>query len=94
MEKAEQKALEAYPVRSVLIIPARHGGYYADSHLRDGFIYGYHQAECDLALTLEDVRVLFGYFVEVGLTSGHAVRSEEFFEEVLLKFDEYKHKQL
>ena len=48
MSKAEEKALEKYPAHSVLIVPARGGGYYADSHLREGFIEGYHQAEKDL----------------------------------------------
>ena len=45
MTRAEQAALEAYPVHSVLIHPARRGGYYADNHLREGFIKGYEQAE-------------------------------------------------
>ena len=48
-DKAKQRALEKYPPRSVLIVPARGGGYYADSHLREGFIEGYHQAEKDVA---------------------------------------------
>ena len=49
MSKAEDLALEKYPPRSVLVVPARGGGYYADSHLREGFIEGYHQAEKDVA---------------------------------------------
>ena len=48
MSRAEEKALEKYPAHSVQIVPARGGGYYADSHLREGFIEGYHQAEKDL----------------------------------------------
>ena len=48
MSKAKEKALEAYPEHSVLIRPARRGGYYADNHLREGFIKGYEQAEKDL----------------------------------------------
>lgn len=47
-DKAKQRAMEKYHLRSVLIVPARGGGYYADSHLREGFIEGYHQAEKDL----------------------------------------------
>lgn len=43
-KRAEEAALEAYPVHSVLIQPARRGGYYADNHLRDGFAKGYEQA--------------------------------------------------
>lgn len=49
MSKAEDLALEKYPWRSVLVVPARGGGYYADSHLREGFIEGYRQAEKDVA---------------------------------------------
>lgn len=49
MSKIEEKALKVYPRRSILIQPARRGGYYADNHLREGYIEGYRQA-------LEDVR--------------------------------------
>lgn len=49
MSKAEDLALGKYTPRSVLVVPARGGGYYADSHLREGFIEGYHQAEKDVA---------------------------------------------
>lgn len=58
MSKAEDLALEKYPRRSVLVVPARGGGYYADSHLREGFIEGYHQAEKDLELTIEDIKTI------------------------------------
>lgn len=51
MSKAEEKAMEKYPPHSILIVPARDGGYYADSHLREGFIEGYHQAEKDLDIS-------------------------------------------
>lgn len=44
-KKAEEMALKAYPIHSVLIQPARRGGYYADNHLREGFIEGYKQGE-------------------------------------------------
>lgn len=46
-KRAEQAALKAYPIHSVLIQPARRGGYYADNHLREGYIEGYEQAEKD-----------------------------------------------
>lgn len=44
-KRAENAASIAYPVHSVLILPARRGGYYADAHLREGFVNGYEQAE-------------------------------------------------
>lgn len=53
MSKAKEKALEAYPEHSVLIRPARRGGYYADNHLREGFIKGYEQAEKDIIALIE-----------------------------------------
>ena len=46
-KRGKEMALKAYPVHSVLIQPARRGGYYADGHLREGFIEGYEQAEKD-----------------------------------------------
>ena len=55
MDRAEEKAMEAYPPHSALIQPARSGAYFADNHMRDGFIKGYHEAEKDLALTWEDI---------------------------------------
>ena len=45
--------MKAYPVHSVLIQPARRGGYYADNHLRDGFAKGYEQAEKDVWKRIE-----------------------------------------
>lgn len=52
-KRAEQKALEAYPIHSVLIQPARRGGYYADTHFREGFINGYEQALSDIKSLIE-----------------------------------------
>ena len=58
MSKAEEIALEKYPIHSIRIVPARGGGYYADCHLREGFIEGYQQAEKDLELTWEDMMAI------------------------------------
>ena len=63
--RAKAAALKAYPVHSVLILPARRGGYYADNHLRDGFVKGYEQAEKDLALTKDDVWCIFNLVREL-----------------------------
>ena len=64
MSKAEDLALEKYPQRSVLVVPARGGGYYADSHLREGFIEGYHRAEKDSELTWEDIEKIYFLVIE------------------------------
>ena len=86
MSKAEDLALEKYPQRSVLVVPARGGGYYADSHLREGFIDGYHQAEKDLELTWEDIRA-----IEKLLGFDNIIESpKEFYQEVLKRFKDYK----
>ena len=88
MSKAEDLALEKYPQRSVLVVPARGGGYYADSHLREGFIDGYHQAEKDLELTWEDIKV-----IEKLLGFDNIIESpKEFYQEVLKRLKERKEK--
>jgi len=95
MSKAEDLALEKYPQRSVLFVPARGGGYYADSHLREGFIEGYHQAEKDLELTWEDfalIRLVFDA-IEANIHRG-AMKiqpmTKEYYQEVLKRFKDLK----
>ena len=73
MSKAEYLALEKYPQRSVLVVPARGGGYYADSHLREGFIEGYHQAEKDLELSWEDLKLLQDISSEVFVEAANGI---------------------
>ena len=97
MSKAEDLALEKYPQRSVLVVPARGGGYYADSHLREGFIDGYHQAEKDLELGWEDMRELYIIFAEVDTEIELCktdIKSETlgYYQEVLKRFKEKKEK--
>lgn len=87
-KRAEQKALEAYPIHSALIQPARRGGYYADTHFREGFINGYEQAEKDLALTWQDIKNIDDW-LSVIQTSDNLV-GKELYEEVLRKFNEAK----
>ena len=96
MTKAEQKSLEKYPKHSVLIQPARSGGYYADNHLREGFIVGYHQAEKDFALTWEDMKELYIIFVQVDVEIEFGeidVKADTvgYYKEVLKRFLETKH---
>lgn len=90
MTKAEERALEKYPEHSVLIRPARCGGYYADNHLREGFIEGYHQAEKDLALTHKDVASLFVIAITITRENTTPMTDEEFYRKVLKRFNKLK----
>lgn len=95
MNKAENLALKKYPEHSVLFVPARRGGYFADTHLREGFIEGYHQAEKDHALTWEDVQLIHRIEYEesrnIGLNMGGIISEQKFYEKVLKRFLETKH---
>jgi len=90
MSKAEDLALEKYPRRSVLVVPARGGGYYADSHLREGFIEGYHQAEKDFELTWEDIREIYCITLNLREHLGASVFGEPLYQEVLKRFKKLK----
>ena len=98
MSKAEDLALEKYPRRSVLVVPARGGGYYADSHLREGFIEGYHQAEKDLELTWEDIADILDVTDIIANDDSMEERlktmsEEEYCQEVLKRFKDYKERR-
>jgi len=53
MSKAEERALKAYPIKI-----AEREGYDENLRERKGFIKGYHQAEKDLELTIEDIKTI------------------------------------
>lgn len=88
MTKAEEAALEAYP-------------HYTAENLDDVikarrfFAKGYEQAEKELELTWEDVQLLDFYAMEcqVEESKGRKFKSsQEFFEEVLRRFNKAKKK--
>lgn len=84
--RAEQRALEAYPNESFV------SEEYADM-CRSFFIEGYEQAEKDLALTWEDVQLLDFYAMECQVEESKGRKfnsSQEFFEEVLRRFNAIK----
>ncbi len=95
MSKAEELAEIKYPIHSVRIVPARGGGYYADKHLREGFIAGYHQAEKDLELTWRNMEeiVEIANLLEtewLNSTPWDGIRDCGFYKEVLKRFRERK----
>ena len=61
-----------------------------DSDKYGPYVHGYEQAEKDLALTWEDVKLLCDCFMDTGLRSNLSARSKEFYEEVLRKFNEQR----
>ena len=90
--KAEQRALEAYPVK-MCYGPIGHELPMFDFHefARVLFIEGYEQAEKDLALTWEDVRIISIIIEHLeGSINGPLPGTQEFYEEVLKRFKEKK----
>ena len=86
MDKAEEKAMEAYPVIS--------NGPFTDILLkeRNAYINGYIQAKKDLALTWEDVKKICSLSCVVEVALGRKVSDETHYAEVLRRFNEYKQK--
>lgn len=60
------------------------------------FIQGYHQAEKDLELTWEDIKLVYNITYEesrnVALNKGGETNEQEFYQEVLKRFKERKGK--
>ena len=85
-ERAEQKALEAYPD-----YPTMDGGYVAQRRPRKVFIQGYEQAEKDLALTWEDIQTIDNIVVDMAHNTDWPLRGQEvFYTEVLNRFNKSK----
>ena len=100
-KRAEQKALEAYPEKTVIV----YGPYPTTEHsqiddnkcYRDGFIKGYEQAEKDFTLTWKDVRLLTSIEREMSMEyiDEHPdwVSSQEiYYTEVLNRYNKEKKK--
>ena len=85
MSKAEDRAIEKYPIEMYEEVGWRCVD--KNTHKRQYFIEGYHQAEKDLALTWEDMRDI--YDLAYNLRFPHK-KQKEFFEEVLKRFKERK----
>lgn len=97
-KKAEEKALEAYPVEEMWVGNQYGGPEDVNASFRRGYREGYEQAEKDLALTWEDVKRI----VEIADKILHDPqividirdKGEEFYySEVLCRYNESKKEQ-
>ena len=92
MSKAEDRALEAYP-----IVISQHSDnckeYDSNESDRLTFIEGYHQAEKDLELGWENIKEIYFLFRAVlNEWYGHEFSDEGICQEVLKRFRERKEK--
>ena len=89
MSKAEDRALEAYP-----IVMSQYSDnckeYDSNESNRLTFIEGYHQAEKDLELSWEDIKEICVQSVLVEVDLGGLVSDERHYTEVLKRFKEKK----
>ena len=101
MNKAEERAYEAYPKMSRIsephgLIPADNKSHYlgdGNEEKREGFIAGYHQAEKDLELSWEDIMEICGLSVLVEFYLGRLVSDERHYTEVLKRFKDFKERK-
>jgi CO dehydrogenase nickel-insertion accessory protein CooC1 len=106
MNKAEERALEAYPKMSMVSEP--HGLIPADNkfhYLGDGnegkrvaYIKGYHQAEKDNVLTWENMRELHIIFAEIDVDielckTNIKTETLGYYQEVLKRFKNFKERK-
>jgi len=100
MNKAEERAYEAYPKMSRIsephgLIPADNKSHYlgdGNEEKREGFIAGYLQAEKDLELTNEDVYDIWRIYNEV-CAEGKIFGFDETSQEVLKRFRDFKERK-
>lgn len=88
MSKAEERALEKYP-KKIEWVGNQWDGAPLDvnSEKRFGYQHGYHQAEKDLELTWEDIKLLDKIFMDEKIMSGLILGKKEY-EEILKRFKE------
>ena len=92
MSKAEDRALEAYP-----IVISQHSDnckeYDSNESDRLTFIEGYHQAEKDLELTWEDIREIYCTTLNLREHLGASVFGEPLYQEVLKQFKDFRERK-
>ena len=76
--------------------------HFQDGRLRDcsskeAFLLGYHQAEKDLELSWEDIKLVHNITYDesrnVALNKGGEISEQEFYQEVLKRFNDFKEKK-
>jgi len=89
MNKAEERALEAYPKEtrdiSGFVIDIGHPQY-----MRDLYIEGYHQAEKDNELTWVDMECIIKHYQDIMAEKSHVFMRVEDYQEVLKRFKDLK----
>ena len=106
MNKAEERAYEAYPKMSRIsephgLIPADNKSHYlgdGNEEKREGFIAGYLQAEKDLELTCDDIEIIINAFLDYkieSVKSGKTKRytDKEYYQEVLKRFKDFQERK-
>lgn len=90
MSKAEERALEAYPVKEEWV--GNQYGSYGDVNERFRGIYqeGYHQAEKDNELTWGDIREIYCITLNLREHLGASVFGEPLYQEVLKRFKDLR----
>ena len=96
MSKAEERALEYYPIIDREDYPCKK----LDAAYREVFLLGYRQAEKDLTLTWEDIPKIFQISEELKTIwwfrdneQTKLIGTQVFWEEVLKRFKEMKEQQ-
>lgn len=103
MSKAEDRALEKYPLMSnddkegleaLKYIGMECECAYMFNEVQEAkqacFIEGYHQAEKDLELTWNDVALILNTAEEFNRKNTVLISDEEYFKEILKRFKDYK----
>lgn len=93
---AEQRALDIYPEKTVIVYgpyPTTEPSQIDDNKCyRDGFIKGYELAEKDLALTWQDMQLIWQLCDILNSEQPNLCSSKDFFTEVLNRFNKSKEK--
>ena len=95
-DKASKRALEAYPVKEEWVGNQYGGTEDVNKLSREKYTEGYHQAEKDLALTIEDVKKIHAFLYAVKNNKQGVFTftrlSDEQYQEVLNQFNKKKEK--
>ena len=88
MSKAEERALEVYPD---IPLPHLGDGIVAKcGHLRRAYTEGYEQAEKDLALTPEDIKLITKIHYEIVFMNTTGIKVGDVASEILTRFKQFK----